>query len=149
MQSTVLIEDIHFLTSTSLDDLELLQPLNRNRVDFAKAKHASVAKRTNQLYISFDEKQSSLCYLISEVKNWVSNVLKHFKLEDGLLYYNDEYMEYPSHFRMFLPNDTGLQRHLLKVHHNLPFSMNRSCDSAYACLSRNFYWRNMAKHVRD
>ena len=49
---TVIKEDIPFPASTALDDLELLQPLNRNRVDFAKAQLAeSVAKRTNQLYI--------------------------------------------------------------------------------------------------
>ena len=37
---TVTKEDIPFPVSTALDDLELLQPLNRNRVDFAKAQRA-------------------------------------------------------------------------------------------------------------
>ena len=37
---TMLKEDIPFPASTALDDLELLQPLNRNRVDFAIAQCA-------------------------------------------------------------------------------------------------------------
>ena len=37
---TVMKEDIPFPASTALDDLELLQPLNQNRVDFAKAQRA-------------------------------------------------------------------------------------------------------------
>ena len=74
---------------------------------------------------------------------------KRCKLEDGLFYYHDEIMDDPSHFRIFVPNDSDLQRHLLKIYHNSPIDMHRGCDSQYACLSRDFYWRNMAKHVRD
>ena len=37
---TVMKGDIPFPGSTAVDDLELLQPLNRNRVDFAKAQCA-------------------------------------------------------------------------------------------------------------
>ena len=80
----------------------------------------------------------------SKVKNWVLDVSKHCKLEDGLLYYHDEYMEDPPHFR-----DTDLQRHLLKVYHNSPIGMHRGRDSTHACLSIDFYWRNMANHVRN
>ena len=39
---TVTKEDIPFPASTALDELELLQPLNRNRVDFAKAQCADL-----------------------------------------------------------------------------------------------------------
>ena len=73
--------------------------------------------------------------VLKEVKNWVLYVSKYCKLEDGLLYYHDEYMEDPSHFCIFVPNDTNLQRHLLKVYHNSPAGMHRGRDSAYACLS--------------
>ena len=58
-------------------------------------------------------------------------------------------MEDPSHSRIFVPNDNDLQRHLLKVYHNSPTGIHRGRDSTYACMSRHFYWRNMAKHVRN
>ena len=58
-------------------------------------------------------------------------------------------MEDPSHFRIFVPNDTDLKRSLLKVYHNSPIGMHRSNDSIYAYLFRDFYWGNMAKHVRN
>ena len=100
-------------------------------------------------YISSGEKQSSLFDLSSSVKNWVLNVSKRCKLGDGLLYYHDEYMEDPSPFRIFVPNDTNPQRHLLKVYHNSAIGMHRGRDSIYACLSRDFCWRNLAKHVHN
>ena len=146
---TVTKEDIPFPASTALDDLELLQPLNQNRVDFAKAQRADPWLSELISYILSGETQSSLCHLSSKVKNWVLNVSNRCKLEDGLLYYYDEYMEDPSHFRIFVPSDTDLQRQLLKVYHNSPIGMHRGRDSSHACLSRDFYWRNMAKHVRN
>ena len=146
---TVTKEDIPFPASTALDDLELLQPLNRNRVDFAKAQRADPQLSELISYILSGEQQSSLCHLPSKVKNWVLNVSKRCKLENGLLYYHDEYMEDPSHFRIFAPSDTDLQRHLLKVYHNSPIGMHKGRDSTHACLSRDFYRRNMAKHVRN
>ena len=51
--STVLKEDIPFPTSTALDDSELLQPLNRNRVDFAKAQRADPWLSELISYVSF------------------------------------------------------------------------------------------------
>ena len=140
----VLKKDIPFPTSTALDDLELLQPLNQNGVDFAKAQRADPWLSELISYILFGEKQSSLCYLPSKVKNWVLNVSKRCKLEDGLLYYHDEYLEDPSHFCIFVPNDTNLQCYLLEVYHNSPIGMHRNRDSTCACLSRDFYW--MEKH---
>ena len=71
---TVLKEDTPFSTSTALDDLKLLQPLNRNRVDFAKVQRADPWLSELISYISSGEKQSSLCHLSSKVKNWVLSV---------------------------------------------------------------------------
>ena len=84
---TMTKEDIPIPASTALDDLELLQPLNRNRVDFAKVQHA--APWLSKLISYIWGKQSSLCHLLSKVKNWVLNVSKRCKLEDGLLYCQD------------------------------------------------------------
>ena len=63
---TVLKEDIPFPTSTTLDDLKLLQSLDRNRVDFAKAQRADPWLSELISYISSGEIQSSLCCLSSQ-----------------------------------------------------------------------------------
>ena len=81
-----------------------------------KAQHADPWLSELISYILSGEKQSSLSHLSSKDKNWVLNVSKHCKLEDGLMYYYDRYKEDPSHFRTFVPNDTDLQRHMLKVY---------------------------------
>ena len=42
-----------------------------------------------------------------------------------------------------------MQRHLLQVYHDSPLGMHRGRDATYNSLSRDFYWRNMSKHVRN
>ena len=49
-------------------------------------------------------------------------------------------MEDPSNFHIFVPGDTDLQCHLLKVYHNSPVGIDIGRDSTYACLSGDFYW---------
>ena len=71
---SVLKEDIPFPTSTALDDLKLLQP---TELISQKAQCADSWLTEIISYILFGEKQSSLCHLSSEVKNWVLNVSKH------------------------------------------------------------------------
>ena len=53
------------------------------------------------------------------------------------------------YLRIFFPSDTSIQRHLLYAYHNSPIRMHRGRDATYNCLSRDFYWRNMSKHVRN
>ena len=53
-------------------------------------------------------------------------------------------MEDPDHYRIMVPNDIQLQRHLLRVYHDSPLGMHRGCEATYGSLSHDFYWRNMA-----
>jgi len=92
---------------------------------------------------------------LSAVKNipkehlqWVKQMAKRSAV-DSLLMYRDEFMEDPNHYRIMVPNDIQLQRHLLKVYLDSPVGMHRGREATYGSLSYDFYWRNMAKHVRN
>ena len=74
---------------------------------------------------------------------------KRSAVMDSLLMYGDEFTEDPKNYRIMLPNDIQLQRHLFRVHHNLPVGMHRGHEAKYGTLSYDFYWRKMAKHVRN
>ena len=84
-----------------------------------------------------------------EFLQWVKQMAKRVAVIDGLLLHRDELMEYPSHYRVVVPNDIQLQRHLIRVYHNSPTGMHRGREATYGALSHDFYWRNMAKHVRN
>ena len=53
----------------------------------------------------------------------------------SLLMYGDEFMEDPNHYCIMLPNDIPLQRHLLRVRHDLPVGMRRGHEATYGSLS--------------
>ena len=74
---------------------------------------------------------------------------KRSAVMDSLLMYGDELMEEPNHYRIMLPNDIQLQRHLLRVHHNLPVGMHRGHEATHGSLSYDFYWRKRPKLVRN
>ena len=74
---------------------------------------------------------------------------KRSAVVDSLLMCRYEIMEDPNHYRIMVPNDIQLQRHLLKVYHDSPVRMRRGREATYGSLSYDFYWRKMAKHVRN
>jgi len=43
---------------------------------------------------------------------WFQRMAKRSAVNDGLLTYRDELMEDPNHYRIMVPNDIQLQRHL-------------------------------------
>ena len=55
----------------------------------------------------------------------------------------------PDHFRILVPNDSQLQYHFLQAYHDSPMGMHRGRDATYHALSRDFYWCNLSKHVRN
>ena len=63
--------------------------------------------------------------------------------------YRDKLMENPDHYRIFVPSDPHLQRHVLHAYHDSPMGMHRGRDAKYNALSRDFYWRDLSKHVRN
>ena len=58
-------------------------------------------------------------------------------------------MENPDHYCIFVPSDPHLKRHFLHAYHDSPMGMHSGRDATYNALSRNFYWRNLSKHVRN
>ena len=61
--------------------------------------------------------------------------------------YSDEFMDDHEHHRVFVPSDSQLQKHFLRAYHDSPMGMYRGHDATYNCLSCDFYWHNMSKHV--
>ena len=93
---------------------------------------------------------------ISPIKNspkehlkWFQRMAKRSAVIDGLLTYRDELIEAPNHYRIMVPNDIQLQRHLSRVYHDSPMGMHRGREATYEALSHYFYWPNVAKHVRN
>ena len=48
---------------------------------------------------------------------------------DGLLKCRDELMEDPNHYRIMVPNDIQLQRHLSRAYHDSPIGMHRGLEA--------------------
>ena len=58
-------------------------------------------------------------------------------------------MEDPNHYRIMVPNDIQLQRHLSRAYHDSPIGRHRGREATYEALTHDFYWPNVAKHVRN
>ena len=133
----------------NFQDFENLESLNRNRSSFAKRQLQDYwCSLLIKLYTS-NQDISAIKNIPKEHLQWVKQMAKRSAVVDSLLMYRDEFMEEPNHYRIMVPNDIQLQRHLLKVYHDSPVSMHRGLEATYGSLSHDFYWRNMAKHVRN
>ena len=73
----------------------------------------------------------------------------HCSIVDSLLMCSDEYMDSPEHPRIFVSADIELQRNLFRSYHDSPKATHRGRDATLGLISRDFYWRNQAKHVRN
>ena len=58
-------------------------------------------------------------------------------------------MEDPNHYRIMVPNNIQLQRHLLRAYHDSPIGIHRGRKASHEALSREFYRPNLAKHVSN
>ena len=139
--------------SPSLDcdfqDFENLESLNRNRSKFAKRQLQDYWLNLLIKFHSSNQDLSAFKNIPKEHLQWVKQMAKRSAVIDGLLMYRDEFMEDPNHYRIMVPNDIQLQRHLLRVYHDSPVGMHRGREATYGSLSYDFYWRNMTKHVRN
>ena len=100
-------------------------------------------------YLIEEENVSVLTNLPKNVSSWVRTTAPNCKIIDGILMYRDKLMENPDHYRIFVPSDPHLQRYFLHAYHDSPMGMHRGRDATYNALSRDFYWRNLSKHVRN
>ena len=131
------------------DDFEQLRPLNFDRVQFAQKQRNDPWLAPLTQFILSGNSEKSISNYSQKVRKWVFSIAKRAKLVDGLLLYSDEFMQNPDHLRLFVPSDTELQRHILHSYHDSPLGMHRGRDATYNAVSRDFYWRNLSKHVRN
>lgn len=81
---------------------------------------------------------------------WARHFSKRAAIIDGVLMYRDELMDNPNHYRYVVPNDIiQFHRHLLRGYHDSAVAIYRGREATYQSLAKNFYWRNMSKHVRN
>ena len=136
-------------SACNFQDFESLECLNRNSSSFAKKQLEDYWCNLLIMFHSSNHDISAIKNIPKEHLQWVKQMAKRSAVIDGLLLYRDELMEDPNHYRVMVPNDIQLQRHLIQVYHDSPIGMHRGRDATYGALSHDFYWRNMAKHVRN
>ena len=132
-----------------LGDTQSQYPLNFSRASFA-AKQCQ-DKWLGQLYryLASECGVTALTDLTKSDQTWVKSTATRSKIVDDLIMYSDVLMDDPTHLHIFVPFDSELQRHLLRAYHDSPVGMHHGHDATYNCLSHNFYWRHMHKHVRN
>ena len=133
----------------NFQDFENLESLNCNRASFSKRQLQDYWCNLLIKFHTSNQDMSAIKNIPKEHLQWVKQMAKRSAVVDSLLMYRDEFMEDPNHYRIMVPNDIQLQRHLLKVYHDSPVGMHRGREATYGSLSYDFYWRNMAKHVRN
>ena len=133
----------------NFQDFENFESLNRNRSSFAKRQLQDYWCNLLIKFHTSNQDMSAIKNIPKEHLQWVTQMAKSSAVVDSLLMYRDEFMEDPSHYRIMVPNDIQLERHLLKVYHDSPVGIHRGREATYGSLSYDFYWRNMAKHVRN
>ena len=136
-------------SSCNFQDFANLESLNRNRSSFAKKQLEDYWCNLLIMFHSSNHDISAIKNIPKEHLQWVKQMAKRSAVIDGLLLYRDELMDDPNHYRVLVPNNIQLQRHLIQVYHDSPIGMHRGRDATYGALSHDFYWRNMAKHVRN
>ena len=125
------------------------KPLSIGRTQFSDVQRKDPWLNIIIKYLLNDCDINTLKQLSKQQKLWVINISKRCKIIDDLLMYSDEFMIEQDNYRVFVPNDLDLQRKLLSAYHNSTLAMHRGRDATYAAISRDFYWRNLSKHVRN
>ena len=77
--------------------------------------------------------------------NWVQQTAKRCVIIDQIILYRDELMGDPFHYRIVVPDDEDLKRHLLTAYHDSLLGMHRDRDAACSSLSHDIFWKNMSK----
>lgn len=126
-----------------------LASLNPTRAQYAEAQRQDYWYGNLMNYLTSDHNKTTIAHLPEKHQQWIRQISKRTAIVDGLLMYRDEFMDNPSHYRIMVPNDIDLQRKLLKAYHDSPLGMHRGREATYESLSYDYYWRNIAKHVRN
>ena len=98
-------------------------------------------------YLLAEDTSIILADLGKQEQNWLKSIAKRCHISDGLLCYHDEFMLTKSPI-VFMPDNTNLKQRLLHSYHNSLLFSHRGREATYSAISRDFYWRNLAKDVR-
>ena len=98
----------------NFQDFENLESLNRNRASFSKRQLQDYWCNLLIKFHTSNQDMSAIKNIPKEHLQWVKQMAKRSAVVDSLLMYRDEFMEDPNHYRIMVPNDIQLQRHLLK-----------------------------------
>ena len=131
------------------DNFKQLRPLNFDRVEFMQKQRKDPWLAPLVQFLLSDNSPKSIALYDPKVRKWVTSIAKRTKRIDGLLCYSDEFMKNPDHLRLYVPSDVELQHHILLSYHDSPLGMHRGRDATYNAISRDFYWRNLSRHVRS
>ena len=131
------------------DDLSSLHPLNITHFKFAKLQKDDKWLCPLIQYLISNNDISVLGDLCKTDQSWVISTAKRSTIIDGLLMYADEFMDNQDRYRIFVPSDSALQEHFLRAYQDSPMGMHKGRDATYQCLSRDFYWCNMLKHMHN
>ena len=129
--------------------LETLHPLSISRTNFAQRQRDDPWLWPLFHYLLSNQDSATLTKFPKKVSSWVKTIATNCQVTDGLIMYADKLMDNPGHYRIFVPSDPQLQRHFLHAYHDSPMGMHRDRNATYNALSRDFYWRNLSKHVRN
>ena len=137
------------IVPTWSDDLDTLQPLNLSRANFAQKQRTDPWLGPLFQYLVSHQNLAILMKFPKKVSSWVKTVATNCKVIDSVIMYADKLMDNPGHYRIFVPSNPQLQRHFLHAYHDSPMGMHRGRDATYNALSKDFYWWNLSKHVRN
>ena len=120
------------------------KPLSLSHAKFAELQQKDPLLKNIMRFILSNNDPSVLSDLPQQEH---THVMSRCSIVDGLLMYSDEYMDSPEHLQIFVPADIELQRNLLQSYHDSPTATHQGRDATPGLISRDFYWRNQAKHV--
>ena len=125
------------------------KPLNLSRAKFAESQQKDPLLKNIMHFVLNNNDTSVLSDLPQQKRKHVMQLSSRCSIADGLLMYSDKYMDSPEHPRIFVPADIELQRNLLRSYHDSPTATHRGKDATLGLISRDFYWRNQAKDIRN
>ena len=103
------------LSDCNFQHFENVESLNRSRSSFAKRQQQDYWCNLLIQFHTSKQDLSAIKNIPKEHLQWVKQMAKCSAVVDRLLMYRDEFMENPNHYRIMVPNDIQLQRHLLLV----------------------------------
>ena len=83
---------------------------------------------------------------VLEIPKELHPKIKHYQIRDGLLYFSVHGLSF---VRLVVPDVLKLKEDILHDNHDIPLAGHQGYDRTYELIQRDYYWRNMAKNIRE